>query len=72
MQFHSGAPSFPGGKKKGACWIHYNSGYDSRAATLPQSETDVLYLQMTGVNMQSAMQRVGGWAGRGMTIGFRE
>lgn len=32
----------------------------------------VLYLQMIGVNMQSAMQCVGWWVGRGMTIGFRE
>lgn len=37
-----------------------------------ENETDVLHLQMTGVNMQSAMQCVGGWIGRGMTIGFRE
>lgn len=44
----------------------------TRAVTLLQSETDVLYLRMIGVNMQSGMQCVGGWVGRGMTIGFRE
>lgn len=44
----------------------------TRAVTLLQRGTDVLYLQMIGVNMQSVMQRVGGWVGRGMTIGFRE
>lgn len=27
---------------------------------------------MTGVKMRSAVQRVGGWVGTGMTIGFRE
>lgn len=32
--------------------------------SLLQSETDVLYLRMIGVNMQSAMQCVCGWMGR--------
>lgn len=32
----------------------------------------MLYLQMVEVNMQSAVQGVGGFVGRGMTIGFRE
>lgn len=43
-----------------------------RVHVLLQGGTDVLYSQMTGVNMQSVMQCVGGWEGRGMTMGFRE
>lgn len=55
-----------------AHWICYSCSQNAWAVTLLQKETDVLYLQMIGVNMLRAMQCVGGWAGRGMTIGFRE